>query len=266
MEVIWAVIFAFVVLIAIVAVITGGVFLFVKMRAREPINVNLRFLVRLYLLIVVVAGLLVMTQGASDLLRAGFASMGSNQFSYNPVYVRLASDDVPRRFSPLEIKDRQQLTDDELDELVLFQTEREALDLEQEAERRRVGLERAKDEGLIQGFSFLFIGVLIWGSHFAGRRWLETGEEKESLLSRVYLVLVTITFGIITIVFLPQAMFETFRYVVLDPVDAFRNEQPGEKLSLSLTTLPIWLLYLYAVIQTMRRTDDGDEVTPETTT
>ncbi len=254
MEAVWAILFVFIVFVVIVVVIAGGILLFLKARAREPINVNLRFLVRIYLLIVVIAGLLVTTQGSSDLLRAGFASMGSNQFSYDPVHVRLPSDDELQPRSPLEIKDRQQLTDAELVELTDFQNEQQELRLEQEAERRRLGLERAKDEGLIQGLSFLIIGVLILGSHFAGRRWLETGEEKESLLSRVYLVLVTITFGIITIVFLPQAVFETFRYAVLDPVNTFRNDQPGEKLALSITTLPIWLTYLYAVIRTMRRT------------
>ncbi|MBT3942412.1 MAG: hypothetical protein HOC77_00445 [Chloroflexi bacterium] len=254
MEFVWAILAIFVIILVLVTVISGGVFLFLKLRAHEPINVNLRYLVRIYLLVVTVAGLLVITQGASDLLRAGFASAGSNQFSYDPVWVRLASDDAPQPRSPLEIKDRQQLTDEELDELVTFQNEQQELRTEQEAERRRLGLERAKDEGLIQGFSFLFIGVLIWGSHFAGRRWLESDEEKGSLLNRIYLVLITVVFGIITIVLLPQAVFETFRYVVLDPVDAFNTDQPGQKLALSITTLPIWLLYLYAVIRTMRRT------------
>lgn len=260
MEFVWGILLAFVILIAIVVIIAGGVFLFLKVRAREPVNVNLRYLVRVYLLVVTIAGLLVVTQGASDLLRAGFASMGSNQFSYDPVWVRLPSDDVAQPRSPLELKDRQQMTDAELDELVVFQNEQNELRLEREAERRRLGLDRAKDEGLIQGFSFLFIGVLILGSHLAGRRWLESADEKESLLSRVYLVLVTVTFGIITIVFLPQAVFETFRYVVLDPVDTFRYDQPGEKLALSITTLPIWLIYLYAVIRTMRRTATDDVV------
>ena len=105
-------------------------------------------------------------------------------------------------------------------------------------------------EGLIQGVSFLIIGLAIWGSHFAGRRWLETEEERDSLLSRVYLTLVTITFGVITIVYLPQAVFETLSYVILEPLDQFR--QPGEKLSLSITALPIWLIFLWQAIRAIR--------------
>ena len=78
-------------------------------------------------------------------------------------------------------------------------------------------------EGLIQGISFLVIGLAIWGSHFAGRLWLETKEERDRLLSRVYLTLVTITLGVITIVYLPQAAFETLSYVLL-PVPPARRE------------------------------------------
>ena len=74
-----------------------------------------------------------------------------------------------------------------------------------------------------------------------------------SLLNRVYLIVVTITFGIITIVLMPQAVFETFSYIVLDPVDSFGiRTQPGDKLALAIITLPVWLIYLFEVIRTMR--------------
>jgi hypothetical protein len=231
--------------------------LFLRTRAREPINFDLRVLFRIYLLVVIVSGLLVFTQGASNMLQAGFASFGSDQFSYDPVYIRLPSDSAPQPRTALELKDRQQLTDIELQELADIEAERRTEQIALDEERRILGLDRAKKEGLIQGISFLIIGVLIWGSHFAARRWLETGEEKESLLNRVYLVVVTIPFGTITIVLLPQAVHETFSYIVLDPVDSFGSRtQPGDKLALSIATLPIWLIYLYGVICSMRKTSD----------
>jgi len=168
------------------------------------------------------------------------------------VYIRLPSDSAPQPRTALELKDRQQLTDIELQELADIEAERRTEQIALDEERRILGLDRAKKEGLIQGISFLIIGVLIWGSHFAARRWLETGEEKESLLNRVYLVVVTIT-----IVLLPQAVHETFSYIVLDPVDSFGSRtQPGDKLALSIATLPIWLIYLYGVICSMRKTSD----------
>ena len=255
MEFIWGILLTFIILITIVLIIGGGVLLFLKIRAREPVNLNLRYLVRIYLLVVTVAGLLVITQGASNLLRAGFASMENNQFSYEPVYVSLPSDDEIQPQNPLELKDPQLLSDEELVQLSDYNHAQATEQLTQEAERRRLGLEEAKEDSLIEGFTYLFMGILILVSHFGGRYWLESAEEKESLLSRGYLVFVTVTFGIITIVFLPQAVSETFEYILDDPVGMYDDDRsgPGGKLALSITTLPIWLIYLSAVIRTMRR-------------
>jgi len=238
-------------LVFLAAVVAGGVVLFLRLRAREPININLRFLFRIYLLVVIVAGLLVFAQGASNLLQAGFASVGGKQFSYNPVHIQ-GPPGIELRMGPsaLELKERAKLTDAELEELSIIQRERAQRKIELSEERRRLGLDRAMKEGLIQGVSFLIIGLAIWGSHFAGRRWLETEEERDSMLSRVYLTLVTITFGVITIIYLPQAVFETLSYVILEPLDQFR--QPGEKLSLSITALPIWLIFLWQAIRAIR--------------
>jgi hypothetical protein len=224
------------------------------MRAHESINFDLRIMLRVYLLVVIVAGLLVFTQGASNLLQVGFATLGSNQFSYTPVYIGFPSDSVRQPRAAVEFKDRQQLTDVELEELADIEAERQTEQVALDEERRRLGLDRAKKEGLIQGISFLIIGLLILLSHLAARRWLETREERVSLLNRVYLIVVTITFGIITIVLMPQAVFETFSYIVLDPVDSFGSRtQPGDKLALAITTPPVWLIYLFEVIRSMRR-------------
>lgn len=251
MNAVWIALVAFAGLVFLAAVVAGGVVLYLRLRAHEPINLNLRFLFRIYLLVVIVAGLLVFAQGASNLVQAGFASVGGKQFSYNPVYTRIPGG-IYSRMGPsaLELKDRAKLTDAELEELSIIQRDRQRRQIEADEEGRRLGLDRAMKEGLIQGISFLVIGLAIWGSHFAGRRWLETKEERDSLLSRVYLTLVTVTFGVITIVYLPQAVFETLSYVLLEPLDQFR--QPGEKLSLSITALPIWLIYLWQAIRVIR--------------
>ena len=86
-----------------------------------------------------------------------------------------------------------------------------------------------------------------------GRRKIETPEDRAGPLNRIYLVLLTAIFGIITIVSLPQAVFETLRYAVLDP--AADRSRPGEKLALSITALPIWLVYLWNTVRAIRRSD-----------
>ncbi|MCH7800078.1 MAG: hypothetical protein IIC24_00905 [Chloroflexi bacterium] len=251
MELVWIALISFAAFIGVAVVVVGGVVLFLRIRAREPIKIDLRFLVRLYLLVVIVAGLLLFTQGASKLMQAGFATVGDKQFSYRPVYVNLPTDSELRTQSALELKERSLLTDAELEQLSILQTERQRKQRELDEERRRLGLDRALKEGLILGITFLVIGLAIWSSHLAGRRWLETQEERESLLNRLYLIVVTITFGVITIVYLPQAVSEALSYALLDPFD--RGEQPGEKLALSITSLPIWLIYLWEAIRAMRR-------------
>jgi hypothetical protein len=61
-------------------------------------------------------------------------------------------------------------------------------------------------------------------------------------------------FGVITIANLPQAVFESLRFGLLEPMGRFGHEfQPGGKLALSLTTLPIWLYYLWAAIRAVRK-------------
>ena len=254
MEVIWIALIAFAAFVGLSVVAGVAVVFFMRMRSRQPLNLNLRFLLRIYMLVVILAGMLVFTQGASSLLQAVFAVAASKEFSYDPVYVPFPQEAALRVQLPLERKDPDLLTAEERKELTEAQTEREEKRIEQEAERRRLGLDRALDEGLIEGVSFPLIGLVIWGSHYAGRRWLETPEERESLLSRVFLTLVTIIFGVITIVSLPQAVFETFRYVLLEPLDQFgRGYQPGGKLALAITSLPIWIIFLWETIRSMRR-------------
>ena len=56
--------------------------------------------------------------------------------------------------SPLELKERSQLTNAELEQLGVIQEERRRNQRELGEERRRLGLDRAMKEGLIQGISF----------------------------------------------------------------------------------------------------------------
>ena len=70
-------------------------------------------------------------------------------------------------------------------------------------------------------------------------------------LNRIYLILLTVIFGVITIVSLPQAVFETLRYAVLD--NGGRDGAPGGTVALSITALPIWLIYLWSSIRSVRR-------------
>ena len=153
-----------------------------------------------------------------------------NEFSYRPVWVELPGDGGAKPQHPLELADRRDLSSEELEDLSLILAERQEESAQANEERDRIGLDRAFDEGLIAGISFFIIGALVWAAHMFGRSRLETPEDRAGPLNRVYLVLLTVIFGVITIVSLPQAVFETLRYAVLDPVSD--RYHPGEKLAL----------------------------------
>lgn len=253
MDIVWIVLISFGILVGLALLVGGAFHLITRLRAGAPLNIDVRALVRIYLYVGIIAGLLVFTQGASELIKAGAAGLSSKGFSYSPVWVELPEDKVTKPQHPLELADRGDLSDEELEELSRILAERQEENTRLNEERDRLGLDRALDEGLIEGISFSIIGALVWAAHMFGRRKIETPEDRAGPLNRIYLVLLTAIFGIITIVSLPQAVFETLRYAVLDPAaDRYR---PGEKLALSITALPIWLVYLWNTVRAIRRSE-----------
>ena len=253
MDVVWVVLISFGILVGLAVLVGGAFHLITRLRTGAPLSIDVRALVRIYLYVGIIAGLLVFTQGASELIKAGAAGISSKEFSYHPVWVELPGDADAKPQHPLELADRGDLTDEELEELSQILAERQEENTRIKEERDRLGLDRALDEGLIEGISFSIIGALVWAAHMFGRRKIETPEDRAGPLNRIYLVLLTAIFGIITIVSLPQAVFETLRYAVLDP--AADRYQPGEKLALSITALPIWLVYLWNTVRAIRRSD-----------
>ena len=254
MSAVFIALIAFLILVAAGLAVGGGIFLFNRARTGQTVQISMRFLLRLYMYVVIIVGLLLFTQGVSHLLRAGMAGAGGKDFSYRPVFVSRPGFQEIRSPKPIELKERGDLTDEELEELAQIIAEREKKSLELRREQQSEGLDRAFKEGLIQGISFTIIGAIIWIVHVLGRRRLETQEEHESPLNRIYLIVIVVTFGVITLVNLPQAVFESLRFYLLDPVDEFSGRyQPGGKLALSIATLPVWIVYLMSAVRAVRR-------------
>lgn len=254
MAFLWITLIVFLVLVGVSVLIGGVVYLVQRLRSGAGLVLPMRFLLRLYLYVVIIAGLLLLAQGLAGLLQVGLASALGNDFSYRPVQIGL--ERRPIAVDPLELKDRPQLTDAERQRLSEILEQKEQKSLEQRREQRVLGLDRARKEGLIQGISFTLIGAIIWGAHLFARRKLETPEGRNSPINRGYLIIMVVIFGLITIINLPQAVFEGFSFYLLDPIDEFRRgSPPGGKLALSIVTLPIWIIYLVGAIKAARRSD-----------
>lgn len=254
MAFLWITLIVFLVLVGVSVLIGGVVYLIQRLRSGNGLVLPMRFLLRLYLYVVIIAGLLLLAQGISGLLQVGLASALGNDFSYRPVGI--SGPRNARTTDPLEFKDSAQLTAEERQKLSEISNKRQQDELEQRREERILGLERARKEGLIQGISFTLIGGVIWGAHLFARRRLETAEDRSSPINRGYLIIMVVIFGLVTIINLPQAVFEGSRYYLLEPLNEFsRNSPPGGKLALSIITLPIWIVYLVGAIKTARGAD-----------
>ena len=236
----------FLVILGIAAAIAGGVYFFFSLRRGEDVQLSLRGLFRGYLYILSLASLLIMISGISHLVQWGFAVGFGNEFSYRPARVEpptlaIRSLVPPDRF-PYEREARlQELTPEEREEARRL-----------EEERRIKGLDLALRTGLLDGIIFTAIGALLWGAHLWGRRRLETIQERESsALNRIYLIVLILVLGIITISTLPVAARDALRYGLLDTGLAF--SPPGGRLGTAIVVLPFWLVYLAVTVRAVRR-------------
>ena len=89
MDVVWVVLISFGILVGLAVLVGGAFHLITRLRTGAPLSIDVRALVRIYLYVGIIAGLLVFTQGASELIKAGAAGISSKEFSYHPVWVEL---------------------------------------------------------------------------------------------------------------------------------------------------------------------------------
>lgn len=231
----------FLVVLGVIAAIGSGVYYFIALRRGESVHISLRGLFRAYLYLLALISLLITVGGLAQLVNVGFAGALGHDFSYHPRWV----DDPPlpsRTLLDAEGRPRE-----------LTAAEREE-DRRIEEERRTKGLERAYQEGLLDGIIFTGIGAILWGVHAWSRRRLETPDERESgVLNRIYLIVVLLAFGIITISSLPVGVRDALRYAILDSDD---GSPPGGRLSTAIVALPFWLVYLAGTVRAIRRQPD----------
>ena len=226
---------------AIVVVLALGAVGYFLLRSRggEGVHLNQRILLRAYLYLGTLAGLILLAVGVSGLVQAGLGAGLGYDFSYYPQYVSF-----PRPIrAPVEPG---------------VATAPDISSAEEQRQAHSEGLDRAYKEGLLNGMSYVLVGAIIWGIHVFGRRRLTYTTEVDSTLQRAYLLLVVLIFGIITLVNLPQGMFEALRFYILEPIDEFSpGNPPGDNIAWAIVALPIWLSYLFGLIRDVRQQQSG---------
>lgn len=208
----------------------GAVFnVALRLRTGERLIFPMRLLFRIYLYLITLASLLTLVTGLSDLVQAGLGAGLGKEFSYDPVYI------YEPRTEPIA---------------------KDGTELEEPPSVSEKGLDRAMKEGLLDGISLTIVGALVLALHTWGRLRLEIPEERQDVLHRIYLILMLVLFGGVTLVTLPSAVFETLRFYILDS-DQYNRTRPGGSLATALITLPVWGYYLRTTIGMLRRQESS---------
>ena len=217
--------------VGILGAIVGAIVLAMR-GARGGLEWAPRNLVRVYLYIASMAGIIVLVVGLSGVLTAGFAAAFGNSFVYGDTS---AISPVPA-CGPV--------TDPNV-KCVPGATQDFAAQQRREQDRRR-------GDDLIRGITFAVFGALFWGAHFAARRGVMAADELTSGLRRGYLMLGTVIFGITTVILLPTGIYQALSYLILPAENGVFRQGVGDSLPGGLVTLPVWLIYLWLVVRDLR--------------
>jgi len=180
--------------VGVLGAIVGAIVLAVR-GGRGALDFAPRNLVRVYLYIASMAGIIVLVVGLSGVLTAGFAAAFGNPF----VYGDTSSISPVPACAP---------TTDPNVKCVPGPTTDIAAQQQREQDRRRA-------DDLIRGLTFTVFGALFWGAHYAARRGVMASDELTSGLRRGYLMLGTVIFGITTVILLPTGIYQALSYLIL---------------------------------------------------
>ncbi len=196
-----------------VIVMLGVAFL---QRNREGLDLSPRGLIRAYLYLASLSGVIVFAIGLASLVTVLLAGIGGLEFAYGRSAKPLLPPGAPER--PFEFPD----------------------------------LEHRRNEDLIRGLTFVFFGVLFWGAHWLARRGIAGPLDATSTLRRSYLMLGTVMFGLAAIFLLPTGVYQALTNALVPASPSQFRPGVGDWLAGGLAALPIWLLYLWLVVRDFR--------------
>ena len=210
---------------AVVAVIVAVLVIFLQ-RGRDTFDISLDGLLRAYLYVASLAAVIVFAAGVAGLIAYVLSAAVGLDFVYGGPIPQPAIAPAPcppdtvcppvRFFIPDDYRRFQQSQD------------------------------------LIRGVTFVMFGAIFWGAHWLARRALAPRDERASGLYRAYLMVGTVIFGIATIALVPFGIFQGLSFLIGPNQPGGYRPGVGDALPGGLAALPIWLLYLWLVLRTIR--------------
>lgn len=190
---------------------------------RDAIDLSPRGLLRTYLYLASLAGIITLAIGLASLANYGLAAAFGGEVIYggSPIAKPAIARCPPGPTGCIEPT---------------------PADLEQQRRLEQEQRDRQRSEDLLRGLTFTAFGTLVWGAHWAARRGLDA-DEGASGLRRAYLMLGTVIFGLATVIMLPTGLYQALATAIL-PADEFTYRQAADSLGGGIACLPIWLLFL----------------------
>ena len=209
------------------------VFGLVATRGRGGADLSPAGLLRLYLYLASLAGVLVFVIGAASLVNVGSSVTAGNDFTYGqpPDPSAFAGQCPPNTPECEAIRAR---------ELAINSRER----LLEQRDRRR-------GDDLVRGVTFTAFGALFWAAHWFTRRSFGA-DGSGSSLRRGYFMAGTLLFGLVTVVLLPWGIYQALSTAILPPAPNQFNGGIADTLGGGLAALPVWLIYLRLVVRDVR--------------
>lgn len=223
--------------LAVLGVVAFLGFLLIQ-RGREGIDISPQGLLRLYLYLASLVGMLVLAAGLASATNAALAyALGPELIYGGPGQVVFIN--VPRCPPEAIGKGCVEPTPEQF---------------EQQRIAQKAQAERQRAEDLIRGSTFAVFGGLFWGAHWAARRRLIGPEQRASALDRGYVIAATAVFGITTVIALPTGVQQILSGTLLQQPTPFGSYRQGaDALGLGLVALILWLLYLRLAVRPILR-------------
>lgn len=201
---------------------------------RDAIDLSPRGLLRTYLYLASLAGIITLAIGLASLANYGIAASFGSEVIYggSPIAKPAIARCPPG---------------------VTGCSEPSPADLEQQRRQEGEQRDRRTAEDLLRGITFTAFGGLVWGAHWAARRGLDAAEASSGL-RRAYLMLGTVIFGLATVIMLPAGLYQALATAIL-PADQFSYRPSADSLGGGVACLPIWLLYLWLLRRDFRSSD-----------
>jgi len=209
------------------------VFALVAMRGRGGADLSPAGLLRLYLYLASLAGVLVFVIGAASLVNVGFAVTVGNDFTYGrPPEMSAFAGPCPPNTPECEAVRARELASNPRERML------------EQRDRRR-------GDDLVRGLTFSVFGALFWAAHWFARRSFGA-DSLASTLRRGYFMSGTLLFGLVTVVLLPWGIYQALSTAILPPAPDQFNAGIADTLGGGIAALPIWLIYLRLVVRDVR--------------